>query len=78
MLDKFVYQFKEFLLIKKFKMTFIDKFLKETNKLKVGDPFKKDTVVGPLIRNSELKRVDSWVNESCQTNQNLFWVGKNF
>lgn len=32
--------------------------------LKVGDPTLPDTEVGPLIRHSELKRVDEWVQEA--------------
>ena len=35
-------------------------------KLKFGDPMDKKTVVGPLIRNSEVERVDDWVNESVK------------
>lgn len=33
-------------------------------KLKVGDPTLRDTEVGPLIRESEVKRVDEWVREA--------------
>ena len=50
MLDKSVSVQRVFV-EKSIKDDFLDKFLKETNKLPVGDPFKKDTVVGPLIRN---------------------------
>jgi acyl-CoA reductase-like NAD-dependent aldehyde dehydrogenase len=32
--------------------------------LKVGDPTKPDTEVGPLIRESEVKRVDEWIQEA--------------
>jgi acyl-CoA reductase-like NAD-dependent aldehyde dehydrogenase len=32
--------------------------------LKVGDPTLPDTEVGPLIRESEVKRVDEWVREA--------------
>ena len=61
---------------KKVSKDFIDVFIRETNKLKVGDPFLKDTVVGPLIRNSELKRVESWVNESLSNKSKLVLGGK--
>lgn len=33
-------------------------------KLRVGDPTKAETEVGPLIRPAELKRVDEWVQEA--------------
>ncbi|PPR43382.1 MAG: Sulfoacetaldehyde dehydrogenase [Alphaproteobacteria bacterium MarineAlpha8_Bin1] len=61
---------------KKVSKDFIDVFIRETKKLKVGDPFLKDTVVGPLIRNSELKRVESWVNESLSNKSELVLGGK--
>ncbi len=61
---------------KSIKDDFLDKFLKETNKLPVGDPFKKDTVVGPLIRESEILRVDSWINESKENGAELILGGE--
>jgi acyl-CoA reductase-like NAD-dependent aldehyde dehydrogenase len=33
-------------------------------KLRVGDPTKAETEVGPLIRPAELKRVDEWIQEA--------------
>jgi len=33
-------------------------------KLKVGDPLEEETLVGPLIRPSEVERVDHWVQEA--------------
>ncbi len=55
---------------------FSEKFIEEVNKVKIGDPFDKETVVGPLIRNSEVKRVDQWVNESLKNGSKLILGGK--
>lgn len=32
--------------------------------LKYGDPFEKDTVVGPLISEKEARRIESWIGEA--------------
>ena len=36
------------------------------SKMKVGDPTSADTDVGPLIRNSEVDRVDEWVKAAIK------------
>jgi acyl-CoA reductase-like NAD-dependent aldehyde dehydrogenase len=41
---------------------FRESFLKEVAKLKVGDPSKDDTVVGPLIDSANAERVLSWID----------------
>ena len=51
--------------------SFIDKFKEEVKKVNLGDPMDKKTVVGPLIRNSEIKRVDQWVSESLKNGSKL-------
>jgi acyl-CoA reductase-like NAD-dependent aldehyde dehydrogenase len=43
---------------------FADHLAGLAEKLKVGDPTLPDTEVGPLIRESEVKRVDEWVREA--------------
>ncbi|MGR6114972.1 aldehyde dehydrogenase family protein [Aeribacillus composti] len=43
---------------------FLEKFLKEVSLLKVGDPLDPDTVVGPMINESEAKRIEQWVREA--------------
>ena len=53
----------------------MNKFLYEVNKLSLGNPMDKKTVVGPLIRNSEVKRVDEWVNESIKNGSELILGG---
>ena len=45
-------------------------------KLKVGDPTLADTEVGPLIRESEVKRVDEWVREAKAKGAEILCGGK--
>ena len=45
-------------------------------KLKVGDPTLPDTDVGPLIRPSEVRRVDEWVREAVQGGAKLLCGGR--
>ena len=58
----------------------IDDFLKQMKKslkrIKVGDPIEKDTDVGPLIRPSELKRVDNLIKKSLRNGAELICGGK--
>lgn len=44
--------------------------------LKVGDPSKPDTEVGPLIREAEVNRVDEWVQEAIEGGARLLSGGK--
>ena len=43
---------------------FLDKFESNVKKLKIGDPISKNSDMGPLIRPSEVDRVENWVNEA--------------
>jgi acyl-CoA reductase-like NAD-dependent aldehyde dehydrogenase len=45
-------------------------------KLKVGDPALPDTEVGPMIREGEVKRVASWIEEAVQRGAKLIAGGK--
>ena len=56
---------------KNVKNEFMSAFVDEVKKVKLGDPMEKDTVVGPLIRKSEISRVDSWVQESLRNGSEL-------
>ena len=47
----------------------------EANKLKVGDPLKEETEVGPLIRTSEVDRVHEWVQEAVDKGATLLCGG---
>ena len=44
--------------------------------LKVGDPTKPDTEVGPLIRPAEVDRVDEWVQEAADGGAEILCGGK--
>jgi acyl-CoA reductase-like NAD-dependent aldehyde dehydrogenase len=44
--------------------------------LKVGDPTLPDTEVGPLIRHSEVQRVDQWVHEAVAGGAKLLCGGR--
>ncbi len=61
---------------KKVSKIFKESFINEVEKVEVGDPMNKKTVVGPLIRNSEIERVDAWVNESIKNGADLIMGGK--
>ncbi|MCU0606731.1 MAG: aldehyde dehydrogenase family protein [Candidatus Edwardsbacteria bacterium] len=43
---------------------FLEQFLAETAKLKVGDPTDKDTDIGPVISEAEAVRIESWIAEA--------------
>ncbi len=43
---------------------FLNLFIEEIKKLKVGDPLKEDTDLGPLIEPSQVDRILNWVKES--------------
>jgi len=45
---------------------FSRRLAERVSKLKVGDPSLPDTEVGPLIRESEVRRVASWIDEAVQ------------
>ncbi len=46
------------------KHAFIDRFAARVERLRVGDPTRADTEVGPLITPAEAKRVENWVDEA--------------
>lgn len=52
------------------------KIAEAVKKLKVGDPTKIETEVGPLISEKELERVESWVNEAIAEGATLLAGGK--
>ena len=55
---------------------FISKFTIAAQKLKVGDPLKMETEVGPLISPKEVERIDTWVKKATEGGARLLAGGK--
>jgi len=55
---------------------FIENLTKETSKLKIGDPMKEDTDIGPLIDEPAAKIVEERVNKAIDTSADLIIGGK--
>ena len=55
---------------------FITRLSDQLNSLTTGDPTSPDTDVGPLIRPSEVNRVEQWVNEALSEGAELITGGK--
>jgi len=53
-----------------------DGMVTAAQKLKVGDPLKEDTEVGPLILAREVDRVGEWVDEAAQAGAEILCGGK--
>lgn len=43
---------------------FVEKFLERVKKLKVGDPLKEDTDIGPMIDENAAKKAEEWIREA--------------
>jgi len=54
---------------------FMDLFIKETSKLKMGDPSKQDTDIGPLITENAAKSVEKSVLDACDKGAELILGG---
>lgn len=57
---------------KEFEKLLID----ETKKVKFGNPFEEDTLVGPMINENEAIRAESWINESLDSKGKILIGGK--
>jgi acyl-CoA reductase-like NAD-dependent aldehyde dehydrogenase len=55
---------------------FVDELLPKVRALKCGDPMDEATDVGPLIRESDAKRVEEWINEAASGGAQLLCGGK--
>jgi acyl-CoA reductase-like NAD-dependent aldehyde dehydrogenase len=55
---------------------FLEKFGAATAQLKVGDPRDPDTVVGPMISDTEARRAEEWVNDAVATGARLVAGGQ--
>ena len=55
---------------------FLNSFLTETSKLKMGDPLDEGTDMGPMISEGEAKRVENWVNDAAERGASIRIGGK--
>ena len=55
---------------------FTRRFLKETEKLKLGDPLDPNTDVGPMITEEDAKRTEEWVNEAISGGAKILIGGR--
>lgn len=55
---------------------FKTKFVKLTQQYKIGDKLKEDTDMGPMITETEAKRVESWVNSAVEKGAVVLTGGK--
>jgi len=55
---------------------FLDKFIGETRKLKLGNPMLEDTDVGPVIDNNSAERIMKWIDEALENGAELLTGGK--
>lgn len=49
--------------------------LEETAKMKYGNPFDDDTMIGPMINEGEAKRVEKWIEEAKETSAKVLTGG---
>ena len=66
---------KRFIVVKKIANEFIEKFVEKTEKLKVGDPLKDDTDMGPLVDASAVENIDGIVKRSIKEGAQLLTGG---
>lgn len=55
---------------------FCDEYARRASELVVGDSMNADTDIGPLIRPSEVDRVEQWVNEAAEGGAEVLTGGK--
>ena len=61
---------------KNIKDTFLDGLIKETKKLKMGNPLDEATDIGPMIREDAARKVEEWVNEARKGGAKIITGGK--
>jgi acyl-CoA reductase-like NAD-dependent aldehyde dehydrogenase len=67
---------KRFIVVKNIANKFIEKFVQNTEKLRVGDPLSEDTDLGPVVNASGLKTVDSQVKDSVKAGAEILTGGE--
>ncbi len=55
---------------------FVDKLVSASKKLKIGDPKDESTFIGPIISESEAKRIESWINSAVNKGAKVLCGGK--
>eukprot|EP00897_Mesotaenium_endlicherianum_P005715 jgi/Mesen1/5171/ME000257S04450 len=50
--------------------------VEKVSQLRKGDPFDEDTFIGPIIAESEAKRIEMWVNHAAQNGARVLCGGK--
>ncbi|MCG8585451.1 MAG: aldehyde dehydrogenase family protein [Pirellulales bacterium] len=56
--------------------TFRDQLVSATEKLAMGDPKEEATFIGPMIAESEAKRLETWINEAVEAGGTLLCGGR--
>jgi succinate-semialdehyde dehydrogenase/glutarate-semialdehyde dehydrogenase/succinyl-CoA reductase len=67
---------KRFIVVKVIANEFIEKFIQNTEKLKVGDPHSDNTDIGPLVNANALKTIDSQVKDSVKEGAQVLTGGE--
>jgi len=67
---------KRFFVVKNVADEFIDKFVKNTKKLRVGDPLDEETDIGPMVNKSALETAQSQVDDATSKGAELLTGGK--
>jgi len=67
---------KRFIVVRNIADEFIEKFVQETEKLKVGDPLSDDTDIGPLVNAKSLENMESLVKESVNAGAEVIAGGE--
>jgi succinate-semialdehyde dehydrogenase/glutarate-semialdehyde dehydrogenase/succinyl-CoA reductase len=67
---------KRFIVVKRVFDDFVDHFISNTKKLKVGDPLKRDTDLGPLASKDALSKIESQVGDAKRKGATILAGGK--
>jgi len=55
---------------------YLEKLIEEVKKIKVGDPMKEDTDMGPVISEESAKRIEEWLKEAKEMGAQIVVGGK--
>ena len=67
---------KRFLVTKNIAKEFIEKFVQNAEKLRVGDPILEDTDIGPLVNAQGLNKIEELVNDAVKNGAEVLTGGK--